>query len=649
MMLQLNHETTDALKNALAPLAWAWQGENSLDKTAFSKLLNTHAPTPEEVSKLEALLKILLETPELKAQFFYDIAGTPVFKKEAFLQVILTKEFLPDSYTAYANHIGLKVWGQHLKDIQDVVLDFPYKDCVLEGGQSKDDDKGTEVFYNEVLAPTAISRLKLPKAFNKVEVVGDGNSVEAFNPETHNLMIKGNNYIALNSLLARYRNKVKLIYIDPPYNTGNDSFQYNDNFRHSTWLVFMKNRLELARQLLREDGSIFISIDDDESHYAKLVADLVFGRDHFINNVIWEKKYAPQNDAKWFSDNHDHILVYAKHKETWRPNLLPRTEEMNARYKNPDNDPRGVWKTSDLSVKRVTDKDIYEVVTPSGRKVLPPEGRSWSISKDNFERLVAENRIWFGKNFDSIPQLKRFITDVKDGMTPLTIWNYKDCGHNQDARREVKDVVEGFVFTTPKPEKLLQRIIHLASNENDIVLDYHAGSGTTAAVAHKMNRRWVTIEQLDYIETITKTRLMKVLEGEQGGVSKAVGWQGGGAFIYAELAEDAVTFIKQLENAVTQEQVNVIRRSISEHRAVRLDLKTDGWIRDDAHKFTQTDGSELYFSELPLSHQKALLKQIVDKNKLYILYDNMDDVAYSPLFSETDLAFNRAFYEGGNV
>src|SRR5690606_31705757 len=230
--------------------------------------------------------------------------------------------------------------------------------------------------------------------------------------------------------------KIKCIFIDPPYNTGSAFEQYDDNLMHSEWLTLMRDRLNVLKQLLSENGSIWITIDDDESHYLKVLCDDVFGRDNFVSNVIWQKKYSPQNDAKWFSDMHDHILVYAKDKEQWRPNLLPRSKKMNSKYKNPDNDPRGDWKTSDLSVKRVTAKDIYEITTPSGRVVLPPKGRSWSTSKENFNELVKDNRIWFGVNGDAIPQLKRFITDVKQGMTPLSLWLYTEVGHNQDAKKE---------------------------------------------------------------------------------------------------------------------------------------------------------------------------------------------------------------------
>ena len=334
---------------------------------------------------------------------------------------------------------------------------------------------------------------------------------------TENLYIEGDNLEVLKLLQETYLGKVKMIYIDPPYNTGND-FVYKDNFTqdkaeydeesgnideeggrlvsnpdsngryHSDWLSMMYPRLKLARNLLTDDGVIFISIDDNEVHNLRKIFDEFFGELNFISNLIWEKKYSPQNDAKWFSDNHDHVLVYAKNKEIWRPNLLPRTDVQNARYKNPDNDPRGDWKTSDLSVKRVTEKDLYEIKLPSGKVVLPPKGRSWSVGREKYNELLSDNRIWFGVKGEAIPQLKRFITDVKDGIVPLTIMKYSEVGHNQAAQKEVKNIFKGeSYFDTPKPVSLLHRLIHLGSAQNDIILDFFSGSATTAHAVMQLN------------------------------------------------------------------------------------------------------------------------------------------------------------------
>lgn len=355
--------------------------------------------------------------------------------------------------------------------------------------------------------------------------------------DTENMLIHGDNLLALKALEQDYTGKIKCIYIDPPYNTGSAFEHYDDNVEHSKWLSLMKQRLEILHTLLAEDGSIWISLDDNEQAYCKILMDEIFGRRNFINNVIWQKKYSPQNDAKWLSDNHDFVIVYAKNKELWRPNLLPRTEEMNARYKNPDNDSRGPWKPGDISVKRITPKDIYEIVTPSGRVVMPPAGTSWRYSKENFETLRNDNRIWFGPKGDSVPAIKRFLSEVKQGVTSLTIWTYDVVGHNDEAKKEVKAFNDKEVFDTPKPERLIERVLTLASNESDLVLDSFLGSGTTAAVAHKMGRKWIGIELGDHCYTHCEPRLQKVIDGtDQGGISKAVNWKGGGGYKFYELA-----------------------------------------------------------------------------------------------------------------
>lgn len=354
---------------------------------------------------------------------------------------------------------------------------------------------------------------------------------------TENILIHGDNLLALKALESKYAGQVKCIYIDPPYNTGSAFEHYDDNLEHSQWLNLMRPRLALLRNLLTEDGSIWISIDDDEGHYLKVLCDEIFGRSNFVSTVIWEKKYSPQNDAKWLSDSHDFVLVYAKNKDIWRPGLLPRTDEMNARYKNPDNDPRGPWKSADFSVKTYSESGDYPITLPSGRVVTPPPSRAWATSEERFRELVADNRIWFGTTGNNVPAQKKFLSEVKQGITAMTIWKYTEVGHNQDAKKEIKALFPIDPFGTPKPEKLLERILTLASNPGDLVLDSFLGSGTTAAVAHKMGRRYIGIEMGDHAYTHCKVRLDKVISGEdQGGISKAVNWQGGGGYKFYELA-----------------------------------------------------------------------------------------------------------------
>ena len=325
--------------------------------------------------------------------------------------------------------------------------------------------------------------------------------------------------------------------MDPPYNTGSAFEHYDDNLEHSTWLSLIKPRLEILRNLLSDDGSIWISIDDDEGHYLKVLCDEIFGRNNFVNTVIWHKKHTRSNDARWFSDNHDFILVYAKIKEIWKPNLLPRTEESIKGYTNPDNDPRGVWASGPCHAKTPNEKDIYPIITPSGRVVSPPPGTSWRFSQDKMNKLIEDNRIWFGAKGDNVPRFKRFLTDVQNGFVPTTLWFRDEVGDNQEAKKEVKQVDKDDVFSTPKPERLIERVLTLGSNENDLVLDSFLGSGTTAAVAHKMNRRWIGIEMGDHAYTHCKVRLDKVVDGsDKGGITKSVDWQGGGGYRFYELA-----------------------------------------------------------------------------------------------------------------
>jgi len=297
----------------------------------------------------------------------------------------------------------------------------------------------------------------------------------------------------------------------------------------------MYPRLSLLRELLTEDGSIWVTIDDNEAHYLKVVMDEVFGRKNFISNIIWQKKYSPQNDAEFFSAMHDHLLVYAKCVSRWHRKLIPRSEKQDKAYKNPDNDFRGIWKPSDLTRAEHRDRDYYGITTPSGKVVFPAKGRSWSRPPEEIERLRADNRLWFGKNGDAIPSLKRFLHEVKEGVVPQTIWFRDEVGDNQDAKKEVKLLNSEDIFDTPKPEHLIQRIVDISTAAGDVVLDSFLGSGTTAAVAHKMGRQYIGIEMGGHAITHCVPRLKKVVDGEQGGISEDVGWKGGAGFRFCKL------------------------------------------------------------------------------------------------------------------
>ncbi|MDL5041864.1 site-specific DNA-methyltransferase [Heyndrickxia coagulans] len=601
--------------------------------------LNKHKVIQDLDAYDKDLLSALIENETIKENFTITINGHIVLQTNKLIELFEADEYWQDSYTKYSKKIGLTAGGKFIDESTDVVLGFPYKDTILKASMSKedtdkDDLRPDEPFLNEVIAKEEIDVLLDKKILVNAKKYDENgvHEIDLFD-ENDNLIIKGNNLLALHTIKERYAGKVKLIYIDPPYNTGNDSFKYNDRFNHSTWLTFMKNRIEIAKELLSINGSLWINIDDDEAHYLKVLCDEIFGRDNFISNVIWQKKFSPQNDAKYFSDMHDHILVFAKSKKDFKVNLLPRSEEMNKRYNNPDNDPRGPWTSSDLTVKTYSPEYDYPIKTPSGKIIYPPKSRCWRTSKEKFEQLVRENRVWFGEDGSNVPRLKRFLKDVKQGITPVSVWLHSEVSHNQEARREITSLLEEADFATPKPEKLIQRIIHLGSNENDIVLDFFMGSATTQAVAHKMNRRYIGIEQMDYINTVSIPRLKKVIEGEQGGISKDVGWQGGGSFVYVELMEKNQGFLKAIRDAQTPADLRKVFNFMLEEAEIdfRVDLEK---VRDTLH-------------ELSLEDQKKTLFKIIDKNQLYYNYSEIDDKNVRDLISDHDYAFNKSFYERG--
>ncbi len=357
--------------------------------------------------------------------------------------------------------------------------------------------------------------------------------------DSPNMLIQGDNLDALKALLPYYAGKVKCIYIDPPYNTRSAFSHYDDSLEHSLWLAMMVPRLELLRELLAEDGSIWVSIDDNEGHYLKVIMDEIFGRGNFVANVIWQKLYTVKNSAKYLSDMHDHLLVFAKQKDTWNRNLLPRTEKSASNYSNPDDDPRGPWTTNAIQARNYYSLGQYEIVSPSGKVFRPPPGTYWRISKKKFDELNKNQRIWWGKNGSSIPRIKKFLSEAKQGVVPATLWSYQEAGSNAESKTEVRELFNDSddIFITPKPERLIQRVLHIATNEGDLVLDSFLGSGTTAAVAHKMGRRYIGIEMGEHAITHCAPRLKKVIEGEQGGISESVNWQGGGGFRFYTLGE----------------------------------------------------------------------------------------------------------------
>lgn len=400
-------------------------------------------------------------------------------------------------------------------------------------------------------------------------------------PDSGNLIVEGDNLLALKALLPYYAGKVKCIYIDPPYNTGNEGWVYNDNVnspemrdwlgrtvgkeaedlsRHDKWLCMMYPRLALLKDFLQEDGALFISLDDNEIQSLRFLLDEIFGKRNFVGTIIWQKVYSPKNSARHFSEDHDYIVVYAKNSDIWKPNLVARSESQDAAYKNRDNDPRGLWKTSDLSARNPYSDGLYSVESPSGRLIEgPPRGRYWTISKEKFDRLNSDNRIWWGQKGNSIPQLKRFLTDVKQGVVPQTLWFYKDVGHTQDAKKELVSIMNysdsESVFITPKPTKLIDRIIEISTDPGDIVLDSFAGSGSTGHSVLKSNtsgckRQFVTVEiDPEISQNLTAERIRRAASGYVDHKGKEVPGLGGG-FKYVQLSEPVYDESGRINEAV---------------------------------------------------------------------------------------------------
>lgn len=585
------------------------------------------------------LIKLLMSEKDLKDFLFTKVAGVTIFEKEKFIDFVTSKNFLPDSYTQFKNKIGLTEDGEFIKENKEVVLVWPYKDCVLEGGMTKEDKKRNEIFYNETLAPDEVNRLLDPKVFTnfkRIDAKGE-HELKEFNRDDKgvikdNLLIKGNNLLALASLKKEFQGKIKLIYIDPPYNTGNDGFKYNDSFNHSSWLTFMKNRLEIARDLLSDDGSIFISIDDREGHYLRILMDEIFGENNFLTNVIWNSTKSVTNTAI-ISVSHTNNLVYFKDINYIIKNREEfRLAETGEGFTNPDNDPRGPWKADPFQVGGWRPNQQYEIKNPNtGIVYKPNKGCSWKNDFDKFKKLLKDNRIVFGVDGKASPQRKRFLSEALDrGRVAKTIWD--DVGTTTNGTQHLNELVGRNLFDNPKPESLIKRILELATKENDLVLDFFAGSGTTLAAAHKMKRQYIGIEQMDYIHDLPEARLVKVIEGEQGGISKSVNWKGGGDFIYMELKKLNQAWVDKIEKAKTKKELDKIWADMQEKAFLswRVNQET---IDDQVNKFVGLD----------IDDQKKFLLEVLDKNQLYVNLSEIADVTYGVDKKDRDL--NNKFYK----
>ena len=592
------------------------------------------------------LLNLLMKEEDIKNHFFTSLEdGVLVFKKDIFLQFLNNKEFLPDSYTAYKTKIGLGTDnGDYISENNDVVLNFPYKDCILEGGQTKEDAKRQEVFFNKTLAPNEINRLldnKVLTNFKRYDKDGE-HEVDSID-DTDNLIIKGNNLIALHSLKDRFAGKIKTIFIDPPYyfqkSKPADTFSYNSNFKLSTWLLFLKNRLAVSKKLLKENGIIFLSMNDDGVHYLKVVADEIFGIDNFIADITWESRTSISSDGL-ISYNSNHILIYSKNKETIHKNDFRLALNIE-NFKFDDDDGRGKYRVEPFDAPNIRKNLSYCIKNPNtGEVYYPPKGRSWRTTQEEYLRLLSDNRIKFGILGESKPQLKAYYEEVKEsgkGKAVGTIWNFdcnsiiwKDTNTNTSATKHHQEMFNDNLFTAPKPEELLQRILELSSDKNDIVLDFFMGSGTTQAVAHKMNRQYIGIEQMDYIETVSVERLKKVIAGEQGGISKDVEWQGGGSFVYCELKNDAQDFLNKIENSSTFNELIELLEQVKKSSFLSYRVETKKLHREE-------------FAKLTLFEQKQLLVELIDQNNLYVNFSDIDDANNE--ITEKEKELNKQFYK----
>jgi adenine-specific DNA-methyltransferase len=601
----------------------------------------------------EELIELLLENAELKEKFFISIKGALVFNQNLFVQFLEQKNYLNDSYTQFKNKVGLTIDGKYLKQRNEVALVWPFKDCILEGGQSREEDKREEIFFNEILAQDEITQLLEPKVLTNVKRIDkDGEkSLDKFNRNekdtiTDNLIIKGNNLLALHTLKAEFAGKVKLIYIDPPYNTGNDSFQYNDSFNESTWLTFMKNRLEIARDLLSKDGKMFIQCDDNEQAYLKILMDEVFKTQNFVETFVWKNTDNAPALSKKTRKNIEFIHCYEKVLDTSKGYVGRNSDNDDAPLLNSGNPITVLEFKSEIIQFRIPDgiysKGSYDkvellddLVVNKGKNenTIRLKGRfKWQQS---FLDTEVSNGTYFliKSNKFSIRYQREIASNMAPDKLLDEIYLSKAIGveTNEDSKKHIDSLNLNF-NSYPKPESLIGFLIKAVTEEGDLVLDYHIGSGTTASTAHKMNRQYIGIEQMDYVETVAVERLKKVIEGEQGGISKSVNWQGGGSFVYLELKKYNQTFIEQIEEAQNTEALLQIWEQMKAKSFLNynVDIK-----KQDKHIEE--------FKALSLVVQKQHLCELLDKNQLYVNLSSLNDTDFE--CSEEEKKVTKGFYQ----
>lgn len=700
MKTDIQTELTQALRSH--EKVWANEEKTILAKNILLDLVEKTDPT---------IIGLLLSNDNLKRHFFVEVNGVLVFKLQDF-RFFLDKHRINNSYTKYANRIGLTDGNRFLKDSSDIVLDFPFKDCVLNGGQSTEEGeeiyfkrnndqsdsqlytkltrKRQEIFFNQTLAFDEIDRLFDAKAFSKFSrYTADGKQAvgeikrHSDGTPAENLIIKGNNLIALHSLAKQFKGKIKLIYIDPPYNTGEDSFKYNDKFSHSTWLTFMKNRLEIAKTLLADDGVIFVQCDDKEQAYLKVLLDETFTRENFINCIA--VKMSEPSGNKMAHTSHrlpkikEYILIYKNKNIKLNPIREQKSEwddEYNIFLENFTQEDKkfidlivnsqtenkeingNTLKEIDILLKKISpisvnqklaqlnikDNEVikwkldnaYRIVrtaASSSVKKLADEKKG-NCQQQFFSVISKRDRLLYIVKSDyskdaKAPRVQVLFAEDYLSISLCDLWtNINTTGLEAEGNVELKN--------GKKPESLIETIIKLATNESDIVLDYHLGSGTTAAVAHKMNRQYIGIEQMDYIETLAVERLKKVIEGEQGGISKAVNWQGGGEFVYAELAPFNETAKQQILACENSNDIKTLFNELCERYFLKYNVSVN--------EFSQII-EEPEFQTLPLDEQKQMMLEMLDLNQMYVSLSEMDDEQFAGCLNDDDKALSRAFYQ----
>jgi len=620
------------------------------------------------------LVKLLLSDASIKQKFFDEIEGHWVFNVNTFIDYVSDKDFLDNSYTRFRNKIGLTIDGKYLRERGEVCLVWPYKDCVLEGGQTKEEEKRKEIFFNEILAQDEIDRLLDPKVLTnwkrytpdgEQEVTGIRRGDDDLIRE--NMIIEGNNLIALHSLRTQFRGKVKLIYIDPPYNTGSDSFCYNDSFNHSAWLTFMKNRLDIAQELLRHDGVIFVHCDDNEQAYLKVLMDEIFGRDNFIE-VITVVNNPRGRDYGGIANMHEFINVYAKTPEYELYRLVDEKKEF------PYQDKIGGFETRELRNRNIIFNDknrpnllypfylnpntqdengFYEITLdkkPEWVEVLPAKSQGvqtvWRWSKEKAKEQLNINICGKGMKNGNYQIIEKY---REKSRMARSVWWDKEV-NSERGTLHLKELFKHKVFENPKPEETLKRIIEMSTRPGDIILDFFAGSGTTGAVAQKMNRQWIMVEQMDYVDNVMVERLKKVIGGkvkmrgklseeinyDTGGISEVVNWHGGGDFIYCALFQYNESYMDSIQSAKKSDQLVEIWKDISENSFLNW------YINPEAPEDALSDFIEIGKSDNGVEKQKRLLCELLNKNQLYVNLSEIDDAKFN--VAEQDKELNKRFY-----